>query len=172
MLRLARAYVRDAAAAEEVVQETWLAVLRGIDHFEGRSSFKTWLYTILVNRARTRGKRDKRVIAFADLARDESADASELTESFDAEGHWSAFPVSWETSPSAAVERAELQQLARTAIDALPPAQRAVIVLRDIEGLASDVVCNILQISETNQRVLLHRARQRVRKALTQALGD
>ena len=173
LLRLAMAYVPSRAVAEEVVQETWMGVLEGIHRFEGRSSFKTWLFRILTNRAKTRGTRERRYETYG-LATD-AADADEgpsLEESLfvtegSSQGHWKNPPQSWEADTP---ERALLSKECRSAIDdaiaGLPDTQRQVITLRDVEGVSSEDVCNILEISETNQRVLLHRARTKVRRVL------
>jgi len=168
MIRVALIYASTRAVAEEAVQDAWLGVLQGIDRFEGRSSFKTWLFRILVNRAQTRARREARTIAFSDLD-DEPAVAPERFLPADHPtwaNHWSVPPEAWGSSP-------EDQLLAREALDAiaaeiakLPPSQREVITLRDVEGWTAEEVCNVLGISETNQRVLLHRARSRVRGAL------
>jgi RNA polymerase sigma-70 factor (ECF subfamily) len=172
LTRLAMLYVADRTAAEEVVQETWLAVLRGIDRFEGRSSLKTWIFRILTNRAQTRGQRDKRTVPFAALARTEAAcneptvDPSRFQGAGDRyPGGWISFPPDWD-APEERLLSQEAQGYLHAAIAALPPAQRAVISLRDVEGLGSHEVCNILAVTETNQRVLLHRARAKVRQAL------
>jgi RNA polymerase sigma-70 factor (ECF subfamily) len=171
MLRLALSFVRNRAVAEEVVQETWLGVLNGLDRFEGRSSLKTWVFRILTNRAKTRGEREGRTVPFSSLAEPGEEGPSVEPERFSGPdhrwaGHWAAYPERWETVP----ERKLLSSEARTRIDdaiaGLPPSQRAVITLRDVTGLTSEEVCNVLELSETNQRVLLHRARSRVRAVL------
>jgi RNA polymerase sigma-70 factor (ECF subfamily) len=164
LLRVAQMYVSSRAVAEEVVQETWLAVLNGIDRFEGRSSLKTWIFRILTNIAKTRGVREGRSIPFSALA--EPAVPPERFRPPDdpvEPGAWAAPP---KPLPEEALLAAETLRVIETAIEALPPAQRAVISLRDIEGWSSDEVRNALELSETNQRVLLHRARSRVRRAL------
>ena len=171
LMRLVRLYVPSASVAEEVVQETWLAVLSGLDRFEGRSSLKTWLFQIAVNRARTRGSREHRTVPFASLADREAGDDpwSVAPERFLGPDHdrwprhWATPPRRWEEVPDRQVESAETLARVREAISRLPPVQRLVITLRDIEGWESGEVCNALEISETNQRVLLHRARSRVR---------
>ena len=174
LLRLALMFVSNRAAAEEVVQETWLGVIRGLKTFEGRSSLKTWIYRILTNRARTRGEREGRSIPFADLAgaesrRDEPAvDPSEFWPADHAEwaNGWVSYPQRWEPLPEDRMLAGELRAQIQLAIDALPPTQRTVITMRDIDGFSSDDVCNVLGISESNQRVLLHRARAKVRDAI------
>jgi RNA polymerase sigma-70 factor (ECF subfamily) len=172
MMRLARMYVPTAALAEDVVQETWVAVLRGLERFEGRSSFKTWLFRILVNRAKTRGVREHRSIPFASLGAggegsedgDEgpTVDPSRFAES----GAWTSAPAKWEDDPELALDSKEAQRIVLEAIDTLPERQKVVITMRDVEGLSSDEVRNALDLTETNQRVLLHRARAKVRAAL------
>jgi RNA polymerase sigma-70 factor, ECF subfamily len=178
LLRLARAHVRDRAAAEEVVQETWLGVLTGLDRFEGRSSLRTWIFRILVNRARTRGEREARTrpfSAFAEAA-DDAGPAVAAERFLDAGDrwahHWAAPPRSWDEIPDEHLLGREARGRIQQAIDALPPGQRAVITLRDVEGLSSEEACNVLGLSETNQRVLLHRARSAVRRDLATYLTD
>lgn len=164
LLRVAMAHVGSEAAAEEVVQETWLAVVGQLDRFEGRSSLRTWIGTILVNRARTRGVRDKRSVPFS------SFDAKELEpvepERFSRLGFWSVPPQRWDDAPEALMLRKEALAAIEKELGSLPEAQRTVVTLRDLEGWSSDEVCNVLGVSETNQRVLLHRGRQRLRAAL------
>jgi RNA polymerase sigma-70 factor (ECF subfamily) len=170
LLRLARMYVPTDALAEDVVQETWVAVVRGLERFEGRSSFKTWLFRILVNRAKTRGVREHRSIPFASVGGggDEDGDEGPTVDPsrFTSEGAWTSAPADWHDDPEAALDSAEALRVARAAIDELPERQKIVITLRDLEGLSSDEVRNVLDLTETNQRVLLHRARAKVRKAL------
>jgi RNA polymerase sigma-70 factor, ECF subfamily len=172
MLRLARLYVRERAVAEEVVQEAWLGVLRGLERFEGRSSFRTWLFRIVTNTAKTRGLREARSVPFSALAGDEGEDEgpSVSAERFRGPedrwaGHWAAPPVDW-ARPEQELVSAETRELIGLAIEALPEKQQEVITLRDVEGWTSEEVCNALELSETNQRVLLHRARTKVRRAL------
>ncbi len=174
MIRLAARYVPNEAVAEEVVQETWLAVLRGLRAFEGRASLKTWIFRILANRARSRATREARVVPFAELAsaEDEQSDA-DLERRFSADGQWTDPPTDWRVhSPEALVLRQEVMQHLATALEALPPAQRTVVTLRDVDGWSSEEVCESLEISEGNQRVLLHRARTRLRAALAASLGQ
>ena len=170
MLRVARMYVRDRATAEEVVQETWLAVLNGIDRFEGRSSLKTWLFRILTNRAKTRGERDGRIVPFSALAgagteADEpSVDPDRFLGPDSPEpGAWAAPPRAW---PQDKLLERETLGVIRSAIEQLPETQREVIRLRDVEGWSPMEVAEALEISDGNQRVLLHRARSKVRAAL------
>ncbi|MBI2955703.1 MAG: RNA polymerase sigma factor [Acidobacteria bacterium] len=172
--RLARFYVPSQALAEEVVQETWLGVLQGIGRFEGRSSLKTWVFQILLNRARTKGERESRHIpfsAFADPAADPDEPAVEPERFLSASDPqfpqpWAVAPKSWGASAEQQLLAKEARSYIQKAIKALPPSQREVITLRDVEGWSSDEVCNALGLSETNQRVLLHRARSKVRRAL------
>ena len=170
LLRVAQMYVPSRAVAEEVVQETWLGVLRGLESFEGRSTFRTWLFRILVNRAKTRGTRERRTVPFAALAGAETdGDQPAVDPSrFATEGFWGTPPRRWDEDPEAALDGAEALRIAREAIEKLPEMQRRVITLRDLEGFPSEEVRNVLGITETNQRVLLHRARAKVRQALEQ----
>jgi RNA polymerase sigma-70 factor (ECF subfamily) len=169
LMRLARMYVPTDALAEDVVQETWVAVVRGLERFEGRSSFKTWLFRILTNRAKTRGVREHRSIPFASVGGgvpEEEEGPTVDPSRFTSEGAWTSAPADWRDDPEAALESAEALRVARAAIDQLPERQKIVITLRDLEGLSSDEVRNVLDLTETNQRVLLHRARTKVRQAL------
>jgi RNA polymerase sigma-70 factor, ECF subfamily len=167
MLRLARSFVSTGDSAAEVVQETWLAVIRGLGGFEGRSSLKTWVYRILVNTAKRRGMRERRVIPLSSLATDAdegpTVDPSRFGGPGDPfPGHWLEFPAPWPSPEQAAVD-GEIRAHLSEALAALPERQRIVITLRDVEGYDSDEVCSILEISAANQRVLLHRARASVR---------
>jgi RNA polymerase sigma-70 factor (ECF subfamily) len=173
MLRLALAHVSDRSVAEEVVQDAWMAVLEGLDRFEGRSSLKTWIYRILTNKAKTRGVRESRHTTFSSLGpADEEGDEPAVDPScFRTSGHWSdywaSYPQPWdEATPEKLLLSKEGTGYLEQAIAALPPNLRQVVVLRDIEGLDSKDVCVMLGISEGNQRVLLHRGRARVRRAL------
>ena len=177
MVRLAQVYTGNRDVAEEVAQEAWLAALKHLDQFEGRSSFKTWLFHILVNGARSRGQREARSVPFSALASadgaesdggDEPAVAPERFYSEGAEyaGGWRSFPQSWEHVPEAHLASRETRERILAAIERLPETQRGVIRLRDVEGYPASEVCDILGVSEANQRVLLHRARSRVRQAL------
>jgi RNA polymerase sigma-70 factor, ECF subfamily len=166
MLRVAAAYVRSKAVAEEVVQETWIGVLRGLHQFEGRSSLEAWIFGILVNCAKTRAARERRAVPMSALGPQEEDDAPSVSpDRFRDEGdrwagHWSQPPEPW---PDARAESGELVALVGAALETLPEAQRTVMSLRDVEGLESGEVCALLGISEGNQRVLLHRARSKVR---------
>jgi len=176
LLRLALVYAGSRAIAEEIVQETWLGVLQGIENFQNRSSFKTWLFRILVNRARTRAERERRTVPFSEFG--DAADAG--TEALPAVAadrfvgahepqwadHWAVPPTAWGSSPEELLLMRETLDFVEGVIAGLPPAQREAITLRDVEGWSAEEVCNVLGISETNQRVLLHRARSRVRGAL------
>jgi RNA polymerase sigma-70 factor (ECF subfamily) len=162
--KLALAFVGSPSAAEEVVQETWLSVVSQLDRFEGRSSLRTWIGSILVNRAKTRGVRDKRSVPFSSLSPDETEPVE--PERFGARGFWSVPPTRWDDAPEALVLRKEAREAIERELETLPPAQRTVVVLRDIEGWSHEEVCNVLGVSETNQRVLLHRGRLRLRAAL------
>jgi RNA polymerase sigma-70 factor (ECF subfamily) len=162
--RVARSFVRTPAAADDVVQETWLAVIQGLDGFEGRSSLSTWIFRILVNRARSRATREARSIPFSAI---EDKDRPTVDPAaFGQDGRWRSAPSRLETDPELRVLNTELRGQLLRAVDELAPAQRAVITMRDIVGLDSDEVCSLLDISEGNQRVLLHRARARLRAAL------
>jgi len=170
LLRLAQLYLPSRAVAEEVVQETWLAVLTGIERFEGRSSLKTWLFRILTNKAKTRGQRESRTLPFSSLAVDGDEDRTAVpVERFARGGAWAAPPRG---VPEERLLAGETRAVVEEAIAALPSNQRAVITLRDVEGLSSEEACNVLGLSETNQRVLLHRARAKVRAALERYLED
>jgi RNA polymerase sigma-70 factor, ECF subfamily len=174
LVRVARIYVPTQAAAEEVAAETWLAVLNGLDRFEGRSSLKTWVFRILANRAMTRGVREARSVPFATLASDEAGrDEPAVDPSrFTREGAWVSAPRRWEDEPEAAARSAETLAVIGKAVAALPPMQRLVVAMRDLEGFDAEATRNALEISETNQRVLLHRGRAKVRAALEQHYGE
>jgi RNA polymerase sigma-70 factor, ECF subfamily len=180
MLRLAQAYVRSREEAEEVVQDTWLAVLSGIDRFERRSSLKTWIFRILVNRARTRAKREARSIPLSALRPLSAASPTDggTLESVLALGSRGGPAPAWtevspdREAPDEQLLAAELRIHVDTAIHALPPRQQEVISLRDIHGWTAEEVCELLGISDANQRILLHRARIKVRRALTDYFND
>lgn len=175
MLLLARTFVSTQASAEDVVQDTWLAVIRGIDGFEGRSSLRTWVYRILVNTAKKRGVRESRTVPWSSLVDDERGPTLDPALFRGADdrypGGWRSFPQEWPSSESA-VLAAEVRTTVRVAIDALPERQRVVITLRDVVGHTSEEVCEMLEISGPNQRVLLHRARAAVRARLATYLAD
>jgi RNA polymerase sigma-70 factor (ECF subfamily) len=177
MVRVALAYVPSRASAEEVVQEAWIAVMRGIDGFEGRSSLKTWIFRILTNVAMRAGARERRSVPFSALAEaEETGEPSVDPDRFlsaDHElfpGHWAIMPTAWPT-PEEGVLAGETRDVIAAAIAGLPEAQRTVIALRDVEGWSSEEVCAALEISAGNQRILLHRARSRVRAAIEDYYG-
>jgi RNA polymerase sigma-70 factor (ECF subfamily) len=170
MVRVAQIYVSRREVAEEVVQEAWVGALRGLDRFEGRSSLKTWLFRIVTNLAKTRAAREGRTIPFSALRTpgsvpEPAVEPERFRPPADARwpGHWAARPAEW---PEQRLLETESLARIKEAIEELPDNQRAVITLRDVEGWSSDEVCNALELSETNQRVLLHRARSKVRRAL------
>ncbi len=165
MIKVASALLPSTAVAEEVVQETWLAVLRGIGDFQGRSSLRTWLFAILVNRARTTGVRERRSVAVAD-----PAPAVEAAR-FDSAGQWVSPPEQWLEDAEDRAHAAKIAGRIRSAIDELPGRQRQVVTLRDIEGMTSAEVRSVLDISEINQRVLLHRGRSRLRQVIESEFG-
>lgn len=162
--RVARTFVRTPVAVDDVVQETWLAVIRGLERFEGRSSLSTWMFRILVNRARTHATRDARSVPFSALDHEDHPAVDPVA--FGAEGRWRSVPPRLDADPEARLLSEELRGQLLATIEMLAPAQRAVITLRDLAGLDAEDVCSLLEISEGNQRVLLHRARSRVRAAL------
>jgi len=176
--RLALGFVPGEAVAEEVVQETWLAVLTGINRFEGRSSLRTWVFKILTNRAKTRGAREGRTVTFSDLesaARDERAVSPERFLPADHPsfpGHWATPPHTWSAVAEQTIVRRETMEVLRRGLESLPPAQRTVVTLRDVQGLPADEVCAALSLSEANQRVLLHRGRSRLRAILEKYFAD
>ncbi len=174
MLAVARGYVRTRAVAEEVVQEAWVGVLNGIARFEGRSSLRTWIMRIVVNIAITRGEREARTIPFSTLAPegDEPAvDPDRFRDESDGfPGHWRAYPANWAAVPDDALLSRETLDVVMGAIEQLPDAQRVVITMRDVAGCSAEEVCGTLDVSDGNQRVLLHRARSHVRNALERHL--
>jgi RNA polymerase sigma-70 factor (ECF subfamily) len=173
LLRLARMFV-DASAVDDVVQDTWIGVLHGLPNFQGRASFKTWLFHILVNRARTKAVRDARTIPMSAFAREETEEQEYAVEpsrfrpaADQYPGHW--MPLSKPSADEMPEERllaGELDIVVRSALEKLPPAQAEVVRLRDVEGIPSDEVCQLLNLTEGNQRVLLHRGRSRIRSTL------
>lgn len=165
MLRLVRSYVPSDAVAEEVVQEAWLGVLRGLGRFEGRSSLRTWIFRIAVNQAKTHGARERRMAASESLS-DPSVDPDRFHN-----GGWVRPPTPWSHAEDR-VLAAETEGVVRSAINGLPDMQRTVISLRDVMGLSAPEVCELLELSEGNQRVLLHRARSRVRSSLEQYMEE
>jgi RNA polymerase sigma-70 factor, ECF subfamily len=176
LVRVARIYVSTLASAEEVAQETWIGVLNGLDRFEGRSSLRTWIFRILTNIAKTRAQRDGRTLPFSALqdpgrVPEAAVDADRFLDPEHPRwpGHWAIKPEAW---PEDALVAAETRERLAEAMEALPASQRAVIMLRDVEGWDSAEVCNALGLTETNQRVLLHRARSKVRGALESYLRE
>lgn len=170
MLRVARGFLSSRSVAEEVVQETWLAILEALPRFQGRSSLKTWMFRILTNRAKTRARREGRVVPMSALGPlDDDGEPGVDADRFHENGMWKAPPGSWNT-PEKGVIDTELGERIEQAIETLPERQRLVITLRDVQGWSSAEVCNVLEISETNQRVLLHRGRSKVRAILADYL--
>ena len=173
LMRLARTFVASTAVAEEVVQETWLGLLEGLGGFEQRATLKTWLFRVLVNRARTRGVREARSVPWSALGPKDEGEPAVDPARFDARGRWTTPPQPWEDdTPEALLLRRETRAQLEAAIEALPPRQRTVLVLRDIEGVAAEEVCSILELSDANQRVLLHRARAALQRALERHRGE
>ena len=172
--RLALTFVRTGAVADEVVQETWLGVIRGIHRFEGRSSLKTWIYRILTNTAKARAVREARTVPISSLETDEgpTVDPSRFLDANHDRwpGHWAAPPSRWEEIPEEALLGRETMSIVSEAMDALPELQRRVVVLRDVEGWSAEEVCDLLGLTEVNQRVLLHRGRAKVRARLEEHL--
>jgi RNA polymerase sigma-70 factor (ECF subfamily) len=178
MLRVALLYVKTRAVAEEVVQDAWLGVLSGIERFEGRSSLKTWIFRILTNTAKTRAEREGRSVPFSALASDdpEAGEPSVDPDRFLPEGErwangWASSPRRFDDLPEGRLLSSETMALVQGVVETLPDAQRVVLTMRDIAGFAAEEVCETLGISEVNQRVLLHRARSKVRGALEEYLG-
>jgi RNA polymerase sigma-70 factor (ECF subfamily) len=167
--RVARTFVHTPSAADDVVQETWLGVVRGLANFEGRSSLRTWIFRILVNRARTRATRDARSVPFSALE-DDDLPTVEPT-AFNEDGLWTSAPPRLEVDPESNLLSSELRAHLLEAVEGLAPAQRAVITLRDLVGMPAEEVCDLLELTDANQRVLLHRARSRVRQALVPLVG-
>ena len=170
LVAVARTHVSTRASAEEVVQETWIGVIRGIDRFEGRSSFKTWLFRIVSNRAKTRGVSERRTVPFSSLSTDDDGPSVDV-ERFDNMGMWRTEPADWGTSPLAKLTGDETLRFVDETLQAFPENQRMVVTLRDRQGWTSAEVCDALGITEANQRVLLHRGRSRLRAALDLHFG-
>lgn len=180
LVHVALTYVRDRGVAEEVAQETWLGILHGIDRFESRSSLKTWMFRILANRARTRAVRERRSVPFSSLegagedAGESAVDPSRFLPADDPRwpGHWAAAPSDWRTLPEERLLARETLGFLGDAIEDLPPRQREAITLRDVEGFSAEEAATVLGVSADNQRVLLHRARSKVRRALEGYLDE
>jgi RNA polymerase sigma-70 factor, ECF subfamily len=180
MIRLATVYVQERTLAEEVVQDTWIAVLRGLQNFEGRSSLKTWIFSILINRAKTHAQREDRYVTAGDLLSDDDSDADSPTVdpsrfwgagSTDP-GYWITYPNSWDEVPEERLLSDEVRQIIQAAINMLPAMQKQVITLRDVEDMDAEETCAMLSITDSNQRVLLHRARATVRQAVERYLDE
>jgi RNA polymerase sigma-70 factor (ECF subfamily) len=180
LVRVAMLYVGNRDVAEEVAQEAWIGVLKGLESFQGRSSLKTWVFSILTNCAKTRAQREARYVAFSAFAGEDedgdepAVDPDRFLPADDARwpGHWTSAPRRWEHIPEDRLMAQETLAHVRAAIEELPPNQRRVLVLRDVEGLTSEDVCALLGISVSNERVLLHRGRSRVRRALERYFED
>jgi RNA polymerase sigma-70 factor (ECF subfamily) len=178
MLRVAMVHVGNRAVAEEVAQDAWVGVLAQLDRFEGRSSLRTWVLRIVANRARTRAVRERRTLPFSSLdGLEEPGPVAVEPERFLPAGHrwaghWASPPRSWSDLPEERLLSAETRAEVERAVELLPPAQRAVITLRDVEGMAAAETCQLLGLTEGNQRVLLHRARSGVRRALERYLDE
>jgi len=171
LVRVAMTFVRSRATAEEIAQDTWGNVLASLDQFEGRSSLRTWIFRICTNRAKTLAVREARSTPLSELDQDGEAPVDPAR--FDARGMWAQPPEAWrDDTPEGVLDRAQAMEEIERTLDGMPPMQRAVITLRDMQGLESVDVCNALDISESNQRVLLHRARSRVRRALEQLYAE
>lgn len=172
LIRMAMGYVADRELAEEVVQDTWMAVIKGLDRFEGRSSLRTWIFGIMIHKAKDRGVREKRHTTFSDFEtfdddREEAVDPSRFHQSGEWTGHWAVPPQPWdEQTPEKLLASQQAVNAMHRAIDALPSTLKAVLILRDVEGVEAKEVCEILKITETNLYVRLHRARERVRQAV------
>jgi RNA polymerase sigma-70 factor (ECF subfamily) len=179
LVRLALSYVHEHAVAEEVAQDTWVAVLQGIGRFEQRSSFQTWLFTILANRAKTRRQREARSVPMSSLASADARDQASVDprrfrppDAPQWPGGWADPPRSWGANPQERLLAAETRRLILDTIGGLRGLQRAVITLRDIEGLSAEEVCSVLELSDAYQRVLLHRARSKVRQSLEDYMAE
>src|SRR5713101_6703703 len=178
LLRLAVAFVQSPAVAEEVVQETWMAVVTGIGRFEGRSSVKTWLFKILTNKAKTRAVSERRTIAFSQFDSDNADEPAVDSDRFlpashpQWPGHWATAPQPWSMGPEGTALDRETLAVLRSALEDLPRAQRVVVALRDVHGWPAAEVCAALDLTEANQRVLLHRGRSRLRAVLERYFAD
>jgi RNA polymerase sigma-70 factor, ECF subfamily len=177
LIRMAMGYVADREVAEEVVQDTWMAVVEGLDRFEGRSSLRTWICGILIHKAKDRGVREKRHTTFSafesyDDDSEEAVDPSRFHQTGELAGHWAFPPQPWDDrTPEKLLASQQAVNAMQRAIEALPPTLKEVLTLRDVEGVEAKEVCEMLNITETNLYVRLHRARERVRVAVETALG-
>lgn len=177
LIRMAMGYVADREVAEEVVQDTWMAVIESLDRFEGRSSLRTWIFGIMIHKAKDRGVREKRHTTFSEFEtyegdNEEAVDPSRFQQSGEWAGHWAFPPQPWDDqTPEKLMASQQAVGAMNKAIEALPATLRDVLVLRDIEGVEAKEACEILKITETNLYVRLHRARERVRVAVEKALG-
>lgn len=178
LIRMAMGYVTDREVAEEVVQDTWMAVIKGLNRFEGRSSLRTWIFGIVIHKAKDRGVREKRHVTFSsfespDDTSEESIDPSRFQQSGERTGHWAFPPQPWdEQTPEKLLADQQAVTAMNKAIEALPSTLKTVLILRDVEGVEAKEICKVLNITETNLYVRLHRARERVRAAVEQALAD
>ncbi|MGE0644064.1 MAG: RNA polymerase sigma factor [Nitrospira sp.] len=177
LIRMAMGYVGDHEVAEEVVQDTWMAVIEGLGRFEGRSSLRTWIFGIMIHKAKDRGVREKRHVTFSAFdsngeEHDEAVDPARFHQSGEWVGHWAVPPQPWdERTPEQLLASRQAVRAMERAIDALPQTLKDVLILRDVEGVDAREACEILKITETNLYVRLHRARERVRVAVEKALG-
>jgi RNA polymerase sigma-70 factor, ECF subfamily len=170
MQRVARGYVSSDAVAEEIVQDTWMAIVTGIERFQGRSALGTWMFSILTNQAKTHGARERRALPFASVAPADVEEPAVDPDRFQRDdeawpGHWATPPRPWQ-KPERRLLSLEAREQLKQALAQLPERQRLIVVLRDIEGLSSEEVCDLLELSQENQRVLLHRGRSRLRALL------
>jgi RNA polymerase sigma-70 factor (ECF subfamily) len=171
LVRVAMMFVKSRATAEEIAQDTWGNVLASLDRFEGRSSLRTWIFRICTNRAKTLAGRESRSTPFSEL--EEPGETPVDPSRFNAAGMWADPPNAWtDETPERVLDRAEAVQEIQRTLAEMPPMQRAVLTLRDVQGLESEEVCNVLELTESNQRVLLHRARSRVRQALEKLYAE
>ena len=166
LLRLAKTITGDTSVAEEVVQDTWIAVIHGLRRFEGRASLKTWIFRILTYQARKRARRERRSIAWSALFSTDDDQPAVDPSRFNSSGHWITPPAPWFDSPEEKTIRADMVQHLSDALPTLPEAQQAVVSLRDVHGWTAQEVCDLLDITKSNQRVLLHRGRSRLRNIL------
>lgn len=173
LVRLANTIVKNRAVAEEVAQETWLAVITNLPSFEGRSALSTWIISILLNKAKNHAKREGRYAALGNGDEEKSDSERALQRRFDENGHWSEPPLSFDgLTPERIVAGRELWRHVRQMIEHLPPAQKAVLIMRDVEGVEAIETCRLLEITAENQRILLHRARTRIRNEIERLMAD